>query len=229
MSAYLSTLLTQTTTKYNSIKRTLLKDENDGDSEADSHISRVLIAYYNEKPEAEWPSFLPQEARKAPQQSGAVAGAVGAGYAAIWGGQQQQQPQQGMYGGSSSGTPNMGSPQMGYGNSGAAGGGGGGGGGGSLFNARPGALDDLWDSAPRPSSSRTLPGHGGGAANASPYGQSPIGGGSAYSGGGYQRPGAGMAAGTSPPSSSHSMGGPGGMGGMSGMSASERLKAKYRR
>jgi len=49
MSSYLSNLLTQTTSKYNSLRRTLLANEDDGDSEDDSHISRVLRAYYAEK------------------------------------------------------------------------------------------------------------------------------------------------------------------------------------
>ena len=60
MSSYLSNLLTQTTSRYNSIRRTLLKDEEDGDTEDDSHISRVLRAYYTEKGRP-FPPWLPPD------------------------------------------------------------------------------------------------------------------------------------------------------------------------
>lgn len=49
MSSYLSNLLTHTTSRYNSLRRTILSNEDDGDTEDDSHISRVLRAYYTEK------------------------------------------------------------------------------------------------------------------------------------------------------------------------------------
>lgn len=60
MSSYLSNLLTQTTSRYNSIRRTLLKDEEDGDTEDDTHISRVLRAYYTEKGRP-FPPWLPPD------------------------------------------------------------------------------------------------------------------------------------------------------------------------
>src|SRR3954449_4364510 len=65
MSAYLSNLLTTTTSRYNSLRRTLLSDEADGDTEDDSHISRVLRAYYTEKGRP-FPQWLPPDP-KAPQ------------------------------------------------------------------------------------------------------------------------------------------------------------------
>ncbi|KAF2840356.1 hypothetical protein M501DRAFT_1015412 [Patellaria atrata CBS 101060] len=65
MSSYLSNLLTTTTSRYNSLRRTLLSDEVDGDTEDDSHISRVLRAYYTEKGR-QFPSWLPPDP-KAPQ------------------------------------------------------------------------------------------------------------------------------------------------------------------
>lgn len=60
MSAYLTNILTQTTSKYNSLRRTLLSNEDDGDTEDDSHISRVLRAYYVEKGRP-FPPWLPPD------------------------------------------------------------------------------------------------------------------------------------------------------------------------
>lgn len=60
MSSYLSNLLTTTTSRYNSLRRTLLSNEDDGDTEDDSHISRVLRAYYTEKGRP-FPPWLPPD------------------------------------------------------------------------------------------------------------------------------------------------------------------------
>ena len=63
MSSYLqplTTLLTSTTSKYASIRRTLLSDESDGDTEDDTHISRALRAYYVEKGRP-FPPWLPPD------------------------------------------------------------------------------------------------------------------------------------------------------------------------
>lgn len=60
MSSYLSNLLTQTTSRYNSLRRTLLSNEEDGDTEDDSHITRVLRAYYTEKGRP-FPPWLPPD------------------------------------------------------------------------------------------------------------------------------------------------------------------------
>jgi hypothetical protein len=60
MSSYLSNLLTQTTSKYNSLRRTLLNNEDDGDTEDDTHICRVLRAYYTEKGRP-FPPWLPPD------------------------------------------------------------------------------------------------------------------------------------------------------------------------
>ncbi|KAF2688438.1 hypothetical protein K458DRAFT_148067 [Lentithecium fluviatile CBS 122367] len=65
MSSYLNNLLTTTTSRYNSLRRQLLSDEADGDTEDDSHISRVLRAYYTEKGRP-FPQWLPPDP-KAPQ------------------------------------------------------------------------------------------------------------------------------------------------------------------
>ncbi|KAJ4369790.1 hypothetical protein N0V83_005554 [Neocucurbitaria cava] len=65
MSSYLNNLLTNTTSRYNNLRRQLLSDDADGDTEDDSHISRVLRAYYTEKGRP-FPQWLPPDP-KAPQ------------------------------------------------------------------------------------------------------------------------------------------------------------------
>ena len=60
MSGYLSNLLTTTTSRYNNLRRTLLSNEEDGDTEDDSHVSRVLRAYYTEKGRP-FPPWLPPD------------------------------------------------------------------------------------------------------------------------------------------------------------------------
>lgn len=60
MSSYLSNLLTHTTSKYNTLRRTLLSSEDDGDTEDDTHICRVLRAYYTEKGRP-YPQWLPPD------------------------------------------------------------------------------------------------------------------------------------------------------------------------
>ncbi|KAF2491275.1 hypothetical protein BU16DRAFT_529832 [Lophium mytilinum] len=67
MSSYLSNLLTTTTSRYTSLRRNLLDSEGDGDTEDDSHISRVLRAYYIEKGRP-FPPWLPPDP-KTPQQA----------------------------------------------------------------------------------------------------------------------------------------------------------------
>ncbi|KAF2640450.1 hypothetical protein P280DRAFT_469226 [Massarina eburnea CBS 473.64] len=77
MSSYLNNLLTTTTSRYNSIRRQLLSDEADGDTEDDTHISRVLRAYYTEKGRP-FPQWLPPDP-KAPPQAAPVQMASSAG------------------------------------------------------------------------------------------------------------------------------------------------------
>ncbi|CAK4034719.1 Hypothetical predicted protein [Lecanosticta acicola] len=60
MSSYLSNLLTHTTSRYNSLRRTLLSSEDDGDTEDDTHLCRVLRAYYTEKGRP-FPGWLPPD------------------------------------------------------------------------------------------------------------------------------------------------------------------------
>ncbi|KAF2744500.1 hypothetical protein M011DRAFT_460792 [Sporormia fimetaria CBS 119925] len=103
MSSYISNLLTTTTSRYNSLRRQLLSDETDGDTEDDSHISRVLRAYYTEKGRP-FPNWLPPDP-KAPQsapaqfvtsagrQTGQAPMGRGGGLSDLWDGPQQA-PQQ---------------------------------------------------------------------------------------------------------------------------------------
>jgi hypothetical protein len=65
MSAYLNSLLTNTTSRYNNLRQKLLDSDADGDTEDDSHISRVLRAYYTEKGRP-FPQWLPPDPKGAP-------------------------------------------------------------------------------------------------------------------------------------------------------------------
>ena len=100
MSGYLSNLLTNTTSRYNSLRRNLLSDEADGDTEDDSHVSRVLRAYYTEKGRS-LPQWLPPDSRKAQQAIPAQSS-----YQSIW---------------QSSTAPTQPSPNMNSGNRGSGG------------------------------------------------------------------------------------------------------------
>lgn len=82
MPSYLSNLLTTTTSRYASLKSLLpTNSEQDGDTEDDTHICRVLRAYYIEKGRP-FPPWLPPDP-KAPQpviQPVYTGPPVGAGY-----------------------------------------------------------------------------------------------------------------------------------------------------
>ncbi|KAI9685573.1 MAG: hypothetical protein M1822_004431 [Bathelium mastoideum] len=82
MSAYLSNLLTQTTSKYTTLRRALLADDTDGDTEDDSHVTRVLRAYYTEKgrPFPPWLPPDPKAPQPAPAQYASSSSSVGASY-----------------------------------------------------------------------------------------------------------------------------------------------------
>ncbi|WPH01100.1 Hypothetical protein R9X50_00393500 [Acrodontium crateriforme] len=91
MSSYLSNLLTHTTSRYNSLRRTLLSNEDDGDTEDDSHISRVLRAYYVEKgrPFPPWLPPDPNDRRNLPLQQQQPYGQAPGGYYTSAGGRSQ--------------------------------------------------------------------------------------------------------------------------------------------
>lgn len=81
MTSYLSSLLTNTTSTYTSLKRSILSDENDGDTEDESHVSRALRAYYVEKGR-QFPPWLPpdpREAKRAAAQQAAMGQQYGQG------------------------------------------------------------------------------------------------------------------------------------------------------
>ncbi|TID19971.1 hypothetical protein E2P81_ATG07271 [Venturia nashicola] len=67
-SSFFASILTSTTSKYNNLRRQLISSEADGDTEDDSHISRVLRAYYIEK-DQRLPEWLPPD----PKASAAAA------------------------------------------------------------------------------------------------------------------------------------------------------------
>jgi hypothetical protein len=107
MSSFMSNILTNTTSRYNNLRRQLLDGDTDGDTEDDSHISRVLRAYYTEKgrPFPQWLPPDPKGPQPAPtqfatssgrQQGQAPAmGGRGGGLSDLWDSpQQQQQPQE---------------------------------------------------------------------------------------------------------------------------------------
>ncbi|PNS14396.1 hypothetical protein CAC42_3682 [Sphaceloma murrayae] len=83
MSGYLSNLLTSTTDRYNSLRRNLLTSEGDGDTEDDSHICRVLRAYYTEKSRP-LPDWLPPDPKKVVTQPPVQPSTIGSSYANLW-------------------------------------------------------------------------------------------------------------------------------------------------
>ncbi|OBT67179.1 hypothetical protein VE03_02647 [Pseudogymnoascus sp. 23342-1-I1] len=82
MSSYLSNLLTTTSTRYASLRNLLPTGEADGDTPDDTHICRVLRAYYIEKGRV-FPPWLPPDPKVAPPpqvQQQNYGAPVGAGY-----------------------------------------------------------------------------------------------------------------------------------------------------
>ncbi|CAN9183028.1 unnamed protein product [Alternaria alternata] len=108
MSSYLNNLLTNTTSRYNNLRRQILSDEADGDTEDDSHLSRVLRAYYTEKgrPFPQWLPPDPKAPQPAPaqfassqfassrQQAQAQPAGRGGGLSDLWDNPAPQQPPQ---------------------------------------------------------------------------------------------------------------------------------------
>lgn len=85
MSSYFSNLLTTTTSRYDALRKLIPSNsEQDGDTEDDTHLCRVLRAYYIEKGRP-FPAWLPPDP-KAPQpvvQPVYTPAPVGAGYGGL--------------------------------------------------------------------------------------------------------------------------------------------------
>ncbi|KAF9731981.1 hypothetical protein PMIN06_000231 [Paraphaeosphaeria minitans] len=111
MSNYLNNLLTTTTSKYNTLRRTLLSDEADGDTEDDSHIARALRAYYTEKGR-QFPQWLPPDPKAPHAAPVRMVSSAGRGYGQTG----QQQPMMGRGGGGGLGdlwdSPSQAAPQQ---------------------------------------------------------------------------------------------------------------------
>lgn len=65
MASYFSSLLTTTTSRVATLRQNLLPSENDGDTLDDTHLCRVLRAYYTEKGRA-LPGWLPPDPKAPP-------------------------------------------------------------------------------------------------------------------------------------------------------------------
>ncbi|KAF6841659.1 hypothetical protein CPLU01_00331 [Colletotrichum plurivorum] len=91
MSSWYSRILTNTSSSISSLQSRLLQSENDGDTEDDTHVCRVLRNYYTEKGRA-FPAWLPPDPKAPPPAAPVYAQPAQAG--SRYGGLNQQQPQQ---------------------------------------------------------------------------------------------------------------------------------------
>lgn len=84
MSGWYSQLLTTTTSRISNLRSTLLAGDGDGDTEDDTHVCRVLRAYYTEKGRT-FPGWLPPDPKAPPPQVPVYASqaAVGARYGGL--------------------------------------------------------------------------------------------------------------------------------------------------
>ncbi|KAF9881120.1 hypothetical protein CkaCkLH20_01270 [Colletotrichum karsti] len=89
MSSWYSRILTNTTSQISSLQSRLLQSENDGDTEDDTHVCRVLRAYYTEQGRA-FPGWLPPDP-KAPPPAAPVYAQPASQVGSRYGGLQQQQ------------------------------------------------------------------------------------------------------------------------------------------
>lgn len=85
MSSYFSALLTTTTARVASLRQNLLSTEDDGETEDDTHLCRVLRSYYSEN-DRPFPAWLPPDPKAAPSiisQSTNVQSNIGSKYGGI--------------------------------------------------------------------------------------------------------------------------------------------------
>ncbi|CCF37383.1 hypothetical protein CH063_08741 [Colletotrichum higginsianum] len=91
MSSWYSRILTNTTSQISNLQSRLLQSENDGDTEDDTHVCRVLRGYYTEKGRP-FPGWLPPDPKAPPPVTPVYAQPaqqVGSRYGGL---QQPQQP-----------------------------------------------------------------------------------------------------------------------------------------
>ncbi|CAK7263589.1 hypothetical protein SEPCBS119000_000567 [Sporothrix epigloea] len=84
MAAWYSNILTNTTSRISNLRSTLLGGDADGDTEDDTHVCRVLRAYYTEKGRG-FPQWLPPDP-KAPAPPVATVVPTGSGVGSRYGG-----------------------------------------------------------------------------------------------------------------------------------------------
>ncbi|OHE95393.1 hypothetical protein CORC01_09265 [Colletotrichum orchidophilum] len=89
MSSWYSRILTNTTSQISNLQSRLLQSENDGDTEDDTHVCRVLRGYYTEKGRT-FPGWLPPDP-KAPPPVTPVYAQPAQQVGSRYGGLQQQQ------------------------------------------------------------------------------------------------------------------------------------------
>jgi Mso1-like protein len=91
MASWYSRILTTTSSSFSNLQSRILQSENDGDTEDDTHVCRVLRAYYTEKGRP-FPGWLPPDPKAPPPVAPVLVqpqSQVGARYGAM--GQQPQQ------------------------------------------------------------------------------------------------------------------------------------------
>ncbi|KID79338.1 uncharacterized protein G6M90_00g020710 [Metarhizium brunneum] len=114
MTSWYSNILTRTTSQISSLRSTLLASENDGDTDDDTHVCRVLRNYYGDKGRP-LPSWLPPDPKAPPapaaqqplyvqpqvgarygglQTGGAGGAGASGGFSSLWDSAPQQQQQQ---------------------------------------------------------------------------------------------------------------------------------------
>ncbi|KAK7215157.1 hypothetical protein V2G26_003160 [Clonostachys chloroleuca] len=99
MSSWYSNLITKTSSQISSFRANISSSENDGDTEDDTHVCRVLRSYYTEKGRP-FPGWLPLDP-KAPSQAAPIQPLLAHGSS------QQQQGSRPLPGGGGGGQPGL--------------------------------------------------------------------------------------------------------------------------
>ncbi|EEY14002.1 predicted protein, partial [Verticillium alfalfae VaMs.102] len=93
MASWYKNILTNTTSQLSSLQSRLLQTENDGDTEDDTHVCRVLRAYYTQE-QRPFPGWLPPDPKAPPPGSTSAPAPAAAG-----GGSAQDRLKQRLWGG----------------------------------------------------------------------------------------------------------------------------------